>query len=95
MRLIDADSLVALVNDTTILTERFKEMFISIVNGEPSVQPEIIHCKECKHHISYKVIPSDWCIVECDAFDSSMARQIKPDFFCGYAERREDETDRR
>ena len=95
MRLIDADSLVALVNDTTILTERFKEMFISIVNGEPSVQPEIIHCKDCKHHISYKVIPSDWCIVECDAFDFSMVRQIKPDFFCGYAERREDETDRR
>ena len=57
----------------------------------PSAQPEIIHCKECKHHISYKVIPSDWCMVECDAFDSSMARQIKPDFFCGYAERREDD----
>lgn len=48
MRLIDADSLISLVMDSTILGDGFKQAFAAIVNGEPSVQP--ILCGECKHY---------------------------------------------
>lgn len=40
MRLIDADKLVHLVQDATILRDGFKHVFIAIVNGEPTVTPE-------------------------------------------------------
>ena len=40
MRLIDADHLVRLVNDATILGDGFKQAFTAIVNGEPTIEPE-------------------------------------------------------
>lgn len=40
MRLIDADSLISLVMDSTILGNGFKQAFVAIVNGEPTIQPE-------------------------------------------------------
>ena len=47
MRLIDADHLIDLVMDTTILRDGFKKTFIAIVNGEPTVEPN-----QCKDIIS-------------------------------------------
>ena len=46
----------------------------------PSAQPEIIHCRECKH-LEYDII-----------FDGHFCRgrRVKLDHFCGYAERRTD-----
>ena len=40
----------------------------------PSVQPEIIRCKDCKNH--------DWCSIEDTALNDEM-------FFCKWGERRE------
>ena len=40
MRLVDADHLVSLVNDATILGDGFKQAFTAIVNGEPTIEPE-------------------------------------------------------
>ena len=40
MRLIDADSLISLVQDATILGDGFKQAFVAIVNGEPTIEPE-------------------------------------------------------
>ncbi len=40
MRLVDADHLVALVNDATILGDGFKQAFTAIVNGEPTIESE-------------------------------------------------------
>lgn len=40
MRLIDADSLIRLVMDSTILGKGFKQAFVALVNGEPTAQPE-------------------------------------------------------
>ena len=40
MRLIDADHLIGLVNDATILGDGFKQAFTAIVNGEPTIEPE-------------------------------------------------------
>ncbi len=41
MRAIDADSLIRLVEDATILSDDFKKAFIAIVNGEPTIVPEV------------------------------------------------------
>lgn len=48
MRLIDADHLTGLINDTTILRDGFKWAFIAIVDGEPTVipKPQWIPCSE-------------------------------------------------
>lgn len=40
MRAIDADSLINLVMDATILGDGFKQAFTAIVNGEPTIEPE-------------------------------------------------------
>ena len=45
MRLIDADSLISLVQDATILSDGFKQAFVRIVNGEPTVN-QWIPCSE-------------------------------------------------
>ena len=39
IRLVDADHLVFLVNDATILGDGFKQAFTAIVNGEPTINP--------------------------------------------------------
>lgn len=38
MRLIDADSLIDLVTDSTILGDGFKTAFCALVNGEPTAK---------------------------------------------------------
>ena len=40
MRCIDADNLIGLVKDATILGDGFKQAFIAIVRGEPTIEPE-------------------------------------------------------
>lgn len=37
MRLIDADALIALVMDTGVLMPEFKQTFIALVEGEPTI----------------------------------------------------------
>ena len=44
----------------------------------------IIHCKDCKHWSRESI---------CDGFCSEDCMMHDEDFYCGYAERREDETD--
>lgn len=66
MRLIDADSLIHLVTDSTILGDGFKNAFCALVNGEPTVKVQktghwivkekglkvtIYECSECKRHV--------------------------------------------
>lgn len=65
MRLIDADSLIDLVTDSTILGGGFKTAFCALVNGEPTVKVQktgkwfieprkgAITCSTCKEEISY------------------------------------------
>lgn len=40
MRAIDADALIALVQDSTLLGNGFKQAFCALVNGEPTIEPE-------------------------------------------------------
>ena len=57
--------------------------FVDRIKALPSAQPEIIHCKDCRFNVSsHKCLhPESFFLVPSD------------DFYCGYAERRTDETD--
>ena len=91
MRAIDAD---ALKEDLT----RFYDNEVTarkLIDEQPTIQPEIIQCKDCKHWIPY-----DWMFSEvwqskniadypedeigCDCCDMAM----KANDFCSRAERR-------
>ena len=52
---------------------------MSCLERLPSAEPVIIRCKDCKHHAILHDM--DWC----------HGKRVTPDFFCGYAERRDDE----
>lgn len=51
MRLIDADHLTAIVNSATILSDRFKDVFCKLVDGEPTVSnaEQVVRCRQCKY----------------------------------------------
>lgn len=66
-----------------VLSEYLKEYFM------PSAQPEIIHCKDCKHHFVHRCmdsIPTEICDLNQTFYDAEVD-------FCSLAERRTDETD--
>ena len=103
MRLIDADAFdervrVAGGMSEEELTEDFKDgvqAVLYMLSNQPTIQPEIIRCKDCKHWIPY-----DWMFSEvwqskniadypedeigCDCCDMAM----KANDFCSRAERR-------
>ena len=53
------------------------------LNELPSAQPEIVQCKDCNHWSRESI---------CDGFCSEDCMRHDEDFYCGYAERRTDET---
>ena len=52
MRLINADSLVGLAMDSTILGDGFKQVFVALVNGEPTIEERKTGtpCDLCRHN---------------------------------------------
>ena len=55
----------------------------------PSAQPEIIHCRDCKHHWTHSCMdafPREICDLDQTFYDSNID-------YCSLAERRTDETD--
>ena len=103
MRAIDADAFDERVRaaggmSEEELTEDFKDgvqAVLYMLSNQPTIQPEIIRCKDCKHWIPY-----DWMFSEvwqskniadypedeigCDCCDMAM----KANDFCSRAERR-------
>ena len=95
MRAIDADALMKDVreNSESYFTDDFAKFW---VNRQPTIQPEIVMCKDCKHWIPY-----DWMFSEvwrsknmadypedeigCNWCDMAM----KADDFCSRADMRE------
>ena len=55
------------------------------IDGRASAQPEIIRCKDCKHHSHDAGYGYDWCNRTSGVF------RVKPEDFCSRAERRTDE----
>lgn len=70
-----------------------------------SARPEIIRCKDCKHwrqQTNYQGAPLSFGFCESDDMWRSLYGEIygvshidtDDDFYCGYAERRTDESDK-
>ena len=55
------------------------------IDEQPTIQPEIIYCKDCKHHWTYKCMDS-MPIERCDLEQTFYDAEID---FCSLAERRE------
>ena len=107
MRAIDADELQLAIVEEGQANKRKKYIigdiweltgaeFREVINSQPTIQPEIVRCKDCKHWIPY-----DWMFSEmwqskniadypeddigCDCSEMKM----KANDFCSRAERRE------
>ena len=56
---------------------------IECIEEEPSAQPEIVLCKDCKHKGTKNCVANAWTTI--------FGVMVKDDFYCGLAERRTDE----
>lgn len=92
MRLIDGDRL---------LSERMKSKYYHLPNGDvaipiidiehaPTIEPEIIHCRECKHWKSKEHIGNNNVSTLNIASLPCKNWLTAPDWYCGSAERREE-----
>ena len=71
-------------------SEDLKNMLMTAFQDLPSAEPEIIHCRECKYaHLTY-----DGDCKQCDHWldddDFLLTLYLDGDFYCGYAERKDD-----
>ena len=63
------------------------ESYINDMKELPSVESEIIRCKDCKYWTHIKRTNRYWCKTDDGLFDSNPS----PDDFCSRAERKSDE----
>lgn len=63
-------------------TDSNKKRLDEWINNLPSVQPEIIRCKDCKHYLHDEEYGFDWCNRMSGVF------RAKPDGFCSWADMR-------
>ena len=89
MRLIDAECLCDLVEQSSILSAGFKQVFEKLVAGEPAVDAvPVVRCRDCEYFVNAAVNANGFLI--CGA--SGM--EITPEDFCSYGERKVDENGR-
>lgn len=91
MRLIDADKLKKDVLNLQDCYNGFSDTYdkaciIGVIDEQPSAQPEIIRCKECKHSSPNGVYG---CRLERYNFNDESVRMYGEDS-CSYGERRTD-----
>ena len=103
MRLVDADKIVYSWQIDADGQEHDGVTLKSIIDKIPTIDTEIIHCRECKHRpkatrADEKVFsgfsvkfPDEKCPCQCG--DGWYNWYPDDDFYCGYAERREDGSD--
>ena len=86
------------------LYERIMQILGERIKPLPPAQSEIIYCKDCKHwrqNTNYQGVPLSFGFCESDGMWRSLYGETyevshidtDDDFYCGYAERRTDETD--
>lgn len=89
MRAIDADAMIDRLKewDTKDKTDKALYNFtLNRINEQPTIQPEIVRCKDCKHHWIHKCMdsmPIEGCDLEQTFYDAEID-------FCSLAERRKD-----
>lgn len=96
MRAIDADAfkdyirgaceeMKHLYKDNGAWAKEITESFCKDIDEQPTIQPEIVRCKDCKHHWTHKCMdsmPIERCDLEQTFYDAEHD-------FCSLAERRE------
>ena len=91
MRPIDGDALLTILegereyhekNGLQIRADGVMDAIMDVISA-PTIQPEIIHCKDCKHWKEF--------IHQCGV---QVCSEMYGDDYCSYAERREDDERR-
>ena len=104
MRLIDADALETVItqlneNGWEITRGEYK-LIDSVLFEMPTIEPEIVRCKDCKHwkrQTAYNGNPLSFGFCESDYMWRSLYGETyevahidtDDDFYCGYAERKD------
>lgn len=94
MRAIDADALQLAIVEEGQANKRKKYIIGDIweltgaeirdvINSQPTIQPEIVRCKDCKYAEYIDDVKTLWC-TEC-----GQGRTVAPNDFCSYAEKGE------
>ena len=90
-KLIDLDTAIDAVVKESQVDGAYGYMdtksIVDLLNDQPSAQPEIVRCKDCKHRASY------WG--NCRLLEEKYHQSVLVDgnSFCSMAERRTDESD--
>ena len=83
MRLIDAHALLKELHKTYLYDGDARGIVYKKIEEQPTIEPEIIRCKDCKHHVLHPRMGVLWCtLLHSDMGDNQ---------FCSYAERRSEE----
>lgn len=94
MRAIDADALQLAIVEEGQANKRKKYIIGDIweltgaeirevINSQPTIQPEIIRCKDCEHGVLDDGFPHQYfCVFKGDEWNNA-------DYFCGHARKRE------
>ena len=83
--LISRQDVINVVQNRHMMLSKEKVLLINDLEKLPSAQPEIIYCKNCKHHWTHKCMdsmPIEICDLEQTFYDAEHD-------FCSLAERRE------
>ena len=78
----DAISRQEALDEWNRLSERGRTEFDQVLMMLPSAEPEIIHCKDCIHWINKHL---------CEIWSRYGTIETKPDFYCGFGVRRNNE----
>lgn len=82
---ISRQAAIEVVQNRHMMLSKEKVLLINDLEKLPSIQPEIIYCKNCKHHWTHKCMdsfPIERCDLEQTIYDAEHD-------FCSLAERRE------
>lgn len=80
-RLIDANALIAEMHNVILEDGEDRRTFYEVIERQPTIeQPEIIHCRDCKHKFGSA----------CDNFAEVWVSQND---YCSRAERKEDNNE--
>ena len=85
MRLIDAESLKELFPDNGEGSWTYNATAKAYIDAQPPVQPEIIHCKDCKHWNPQLKTANGNGLGSCDFHDVAL---VTSEGFCYWAEKR-------
>ena len=95
MRAIDADALQLAIVEEGQANKRKKYIIGDIweltgaeirevINSQPTIQPEIVRCKDCK----YARLTDDGSCKYCDIWFPDEAEYMDGDYYCASAERK-------